>query len=69
MLSYLASQGSTRTPDVGLELEIPQTSVNSLMQYFKRKNAVRTQTDARHARYDLTPTGREMLAAMERARM
>jgi DNA-binding MarR family transcriptional regulator len=68
VLSFLASQGPTRTRDVGLGLGVPQTSINALMQYLKRKNAVRTQTGARHAPYDLTPDGREMLAAMKRAR-
>ncbi len=57
-----------RTCDIGLELEIPKTSINALMQYLKRKNAVRTQTDARFAPYDLTPTGREILDAMNRAK-
>ena len=68
VLSYLESQGPTRTRDVGRGLAVPQTSINALMQYLKRKNAVRTQTDARHAPYSLTPDGREMLAAMKQAR-
>jgi DNA-binding IclR family transcriptional regulator len=65
VLSYLESQGPIRTRDVGVGLEIPQTSVNALMQYLKRKNVVCTQTDARHAPYELTPDGRKMLAAMQ----
>jgi predicted transcriptional regulator len=69
VLSYLKSQGPTRTRDIGLALEIPQTSINALMQYLKRKNAVHTQTDARYAPYDLTPDGHKMLATMKRARL
>jgi predicted transcriptional regulator len=69
VLTHLVSHGPTRTRDVGLKLEIPPISMNALMQYLKRKNAVRTQTDARFAPYTLTPTGHEMLAAMNRARM
>jgi len=66
VLSYLESHGPTRTRDIGYRLAIPQTSINALMQYLKRKNAVRTQTDPRHAPYELTPDGLDMLAAMQR---
>jgi DNA-binding MarR family transcriptional regulator len=66
VLAYLESHGPTRTRDVGLGLGISQTSINALMQCLKRKNAVRTQTDARRAPYQLTPEGRDMLAAMQR---
>ena len=68
VLSYLQSHGPKRTRNIGLALGISQTSINALMQYLKRKNTVRTQTDARHAPYELTPDGREMLAAMQSAR-
>jgi DNA-binding MarR family transcriptional regulator len=68
VLSLLASRGPTRTRDLGLVLGVSQTSINALMQYLKRKKAVRTQTNAPRAPYDLTPDGREMLAAMQRAR-
>jgi DNA-binding MarR family transcriptional regulator len=67
VLSYLESQGPARTRDICRGLKLEPTSMNALMQYLKRKNAVRTQTDARLAPYDLTPDGREMLAAMKRA--
>ena len=69
VLSYLENRGPTRTRDIGFGLAIPQESINALMQYLKRKKAVRTVTGARHAPYGLTPDGREMLAAMTRARM
>jgi predicted transcriptional regulator len=36
------------------------------MQHLKRKNAVRIQSNSRHAPHELTPDGREMLAAMKR---
>ena len=65
VLSLLASQGPTRTRDIGRRLGIQQALINSRMQYLKRKNAVRTQTDARYAPYELTPDGRDMLAAMQ----
>lgn len=68
VLSHLASQGPTRTRDVGLRLGIPQPSINALMQYLKRKKAVRTRSDARFAPYELTPDGVEILAAMQRQR-
>ena len=64
VLSYLRSQGAARTRDVGLTLGIPQPSINALMQYLKRRNAVRTRTDARRAPYELTPDGLEILEAM-----
>jgi DNA-binding IclR family transcriptional regulator len=68
VLSHLANEGPTRTRDIGYRLGIPQISMNALMQYLKRKKAVRTQprTDARYAPYELTPEGCEMLAAMTR---
>ena len=66
VLSYLEGHGPTRTRDIGFRLGIPQASINALMQYLKRKNAVHTQTDSRPAPYGLTPDGLEMLAAMKR---
>jgi DNA-binding MarR family transcriptional regulator len=66
VLSYLESQGPTRTRDVGLALGISQTSMNALMQNLKRKNTVRNQTDARRAPYELTPDGHKILAALRR---
>lgn len=66
VLSYLEMQGPTRTRDVGLRLGIPQPSINALMQHLKRKNAVRVQSGSRLAPHELTPDGREMLAAMKR---
>ncbi len=64
VLSHLKSQGPKRTCDVGLHLGIPQQSINALMQYLKRKNAVRTASDLRRAPYELTPDGHDMLEAM-----
>jgi DNA-binding IclR family transcriptional regulator len=66
ILSLLADQGPTRTRDIGLELGVAPPSLNALMQYLKRKKAVRTQSDVRGAPYELTPDGREMVAAMQR---
>ncbi len=62
----MEGHGPTRTRDIGFRLGIPQASINALMQYLKRKNAVHTQTDSRPAPYGLTPDGLEMLAAMKR---
>jgi predicted transcriptional regulator len=64
VLTCLESRGPIRTRDVGQGLGISPTSINALMQYLKRRNTVRTHTDARHAPYELTPDGRKMLAAM-----
>lgn len=66
VLSYLASHGPTRTRDIGLILGLRHQSLNALMQYLKRRKAVRTVNDTRFAPYELTPDGREMLAAMQR---
>jgi DNA-binding MarR family transcriptional regulator len=66
VLSLLGSQGPTRTRDISRVLGLSQTSMNALMQYLKRKRAVRNQTDVRNAPYELTPEGREMMAAMQR---
>ncbi len=66
VLSYLASHGPTRTRDIGLSLGLRHQSLNALMQYLKRRKAVRTESDTRFAPYELTPDGREMLVAMQR---
>lgn len=66
VLSLLAGQGPTRTRDIALKLEDAQPTISALMQYLKRKKAVRTLSDARNAPYELTPDGREMEAAMQR---
>jgi DNA-binding IclR family transcriptional regulator len=66
VLSYLESHGPIRTRDVGLALGVGKATINALMQYLKRKNAVRLVSDAHFAPYELTAEGREILAAMER---
>jgi predicted transcriptional regulator len=66
VLAHLASQGPTRTRDIGVKLDVSPTSINALMQYLKRKKAVRNRTDMRFAPYELTPEGRDMLAVMQR---
>lgn len=66
VLSHLASRGPTRTRDIGLTLGLRNQPLNALMQYLKRRRAVRTVSDARFAPYELTSDGREMLAAMQR---
>jgi DNA-binding MarR family transcriptional regulator len=66
VLSLLDSHGPLSTREVGLELGISRTSINALMQYLKRKNAVRTRSVARRALRELTPYGHEMLVAMRR---
>jgi DNA-binding MarR family transcriptional regulator len=65
VLSYFECQGPIRTRDVGAALGISQTSINALVQYLKRKNMVRTHTNAHHAPHELTPEGREMLVSMQ----
>jgi predicted transcriptional regulator len=66
VLSHLEREGPTRTRDIGHRLDIPQTSINALMQCLKRKGAVRVQSDARHAPHELTRAGRAVLARMRR---
>jgi DNA-binding MarR family transcriptional regulator len=66
VLSHLESEGPTRTRDIGYRLDIPQTSINALIQCLKRKGAVRLRSDARHAPHELTQAGREVLARMRR---
>jgi len=66
VFACLDRDGPIRTRDVGLALGIPQPIINGLMQTLKRRGMVRTETDARHSPYILTPAGVAMLAAMER---
>jgi DNA-binding MarR family transcriptional regulator len=65
VLACLASKGPIRTRDIGLELGIRQPSMNALMQYLKRKNAVRTQSGVRRSPYELTADGRRLLVEMQ----
>jgi DNA-binding IclR family transcriptional regulator len=68
VLTYLEGHGPTRTRDIGASLGIPATSINALMQYLKRRNAVGNRTDMPHSPHGLTPEGRHMLMAMRQAR-
>jgi DNA-binding MarR family transcriptional regulator len=68
VLTYLEEHGQRRTRDIAAELNIPPTSMNALMQYLKRRNAVGNRNDVRHSPYGLTADGRRMLAAMRDAR-
>jgi DNA-binding MarR family transcriptional regulator len=64
VLALLETVGPTRIRDVGLRLDVAQQSINALMQCLKRKKMVRPESAARNAPYELTPEGRDMLAAM-----
>ena len=66
VLSYLESHGPIRTRDIGLALGVGKATINALMQYLKRKNAVRPESNTHFAPYELTAEGREILAAMRR---
>ena len=66
VLFLLETAGPTRIRDVGLRLGVSQTSINALMQCLKRKSMVCPELAARHAPYELTPGGREMVTAMRR---
>jgi DNA-binding MarR family transcriptional regulator len=68
VLTYLETNGPTRTRDIGIELGMAQPSINALMQYLKRKKAVATQSDTRFSPYDLTAEGRRMLMVMRQTR-
>jgi predicted transcriptional regulator len=47
-------------------LEIPQPSINALMQYLKRKALVQKTSDQQAAPYSLTEKGLDALAEMAR---
>ena len=66
VLSCLETHGPIRTRDIGRALGVGKATINALMQYLKRKDAVRPESDAHFAPYELTAGGREILAAMRR---
>lgn len=66
VLSLLESNGRIRTRDIGATLGIGSSSINALMQYLKRKQAVRPESELHFAPYVLTDQGREILGSMRR---
>ena len=66
VLSVISSFGELRIKDVRNLLQIPQLSINALMQYLKRKGLVAKTGLALADPYALTPAGYTALAEMER---
>jgi len=66
VLSVISSFGELRIKDVRNLLQIPQLSINALMQYLKRKGLVAKTGLALADPYALTPAGYSALAEMER---
>ena len=66
VLSVIGSFGELRIKDVRNLLQIPQFSINALMQYLKRKGLVAKTGLALADPYALTPAGYSALAEMER---
>jgi len=68
ILTYLEGHGPTQSRDIGPELGIPASSVNTLMEHLKQINAITSKIDHRYAPYFLTADGRQMLMAMRQGR-
>jgi DNA-binding IclR family transcriptional regulator len=66
VLSAICSSGELRIVDVTNRLNIPQQSMNGLMQYLKRKRLVKKNGRERHAPYSLTAEGLATLAEITR---
>ena len=68
VLQTIADEGALRIKGVRLLTDIPQRSINALMQYLKRKRLVAKAGDEFDAPYRLTEQGRATLAEMSMRR-
>ena len=66
VLSHLAERREARIKEVRDALAIPQTSINALMQYLKRKGLVEKRGRELSAPYGLTTEGHDILREMRR---
>jgi DNA-binding MarR family transcriptional regulator len=66
VLSAIRDARSLRIRDLKNALEIPQPSINALMQYLKRKALVQKTSDEQTAPYSLTEKGLDALTEMAR---
>jgi predicted transcriptional regulator len=66
VLSAICDARSLRIRDLKNGLKIPQTSINALMQYLKRKGLVQKTGQERAAPYSLTDKGFDALTEMAR---
>jgi predicted transcriptional regulator len=64
VLSTILAAGQVRIRDLASTLEMPLQTVNSLVQYLKRKHLVMQPVQELGAPYSLTPEGRAILAEM-----
>ena len=68
VLTLIAETGDVRIKDIGRALDIPNQSMNALIQNLKRKGLVRNVGREFRAPYELTDEGRETLAELVRRR-
>jgi predicted transcriptional regulator len=68
VLSTIRDARSLRIRDLKIALEIPQASINALMQYLKRKELVQKTSQELAAPYSLTEKGLDALTEMARRR-
>jgi hypothetical protein len=64
VLLHFEAHGPTRTRVLGRRLGLEMPTIDKLMGSLRRRNVVRTISDRPAAPYDLTPFGKEILAAM-----
>ena len=65
MLTMIADAGSPRIKDISDSLRVPHQTINSLIQYLKRKGFVQKAAEGLAAPYMLTASGRAILAKLE----
>jgi Mn-dependent DtxR family transcriptional regulator len=66
VLSAISDSGTLRIKDVADVVGVADQSINSLIQYLKRKQLVKKTAQERGAPYSLTGEGRAALAEMTR---
>jgi DNA-binding IclR family transcriptional regulator len=68
VLDTISNAGTLRIKDISDELRVPHQTINSLIQYLKRRGLVQKAGEGLGAPYELTASGLAILAEMEQRR-
>ena len=69
VLTMISSAGALRIKDISDNFRLPRQTINSLMQYLKRRGFVQKTAEGLGSPFQLTASGRTVLAEMERRRV
>ena len=68
VLNVISKAGALRAKDISDKLRLPHQTINSLMQYLKRRELVQKTAEELGAPFELTASGRAVLVEMEQRR-